>query len=241
MLTSLLHMLLYATHCVCAAPGGEPEAELLPPAARLDGAAPLACNAGIEQAREARLWCMKLLAQLLQAFPAPSHFAPYLPLLFAAAAPVMHRMHTHYTQSPAGLLVTVLAMAQQPATLPLLLDAPAELLPCVIRCIAARKCAPSVLDATLSLVEALLDQLPRATASRAGPPPPQLDAARAADTAAADAPAEPPSAAQAAASELLHAHMDTLLSQLLQRVRAKFGGDATTALSAAAMAGEQVS
>jgi len=239
LLTSLLHMLLYATHCVCAAPGGEPEAELLPPAARLDGAAPLACNAGIEQAREARLWCMKLLAQLLQAFPAPSHFAPYLPLLFAAAAPVMHRMHTHYTQSPAGLLVTVLAMAQQPATLPLLLDAPAELLPCVIRCIAARKCAPSVLDATISLVEALLDQLPRATASRAGPPPPQLDAARAADAAAADAPAEPPSAAQAAASELLHAHMDTLLSQLLQRVRAKFGGDATTALTAAAMAGEQ--
>ena len=115
MLTSLLHMLLYATHCVCAAPGGEPEAELLPPAARLDGAAPLACNAGIEQAREARLWCMKLLAQLLQAFPAPSHFAPYLPLLFAAAAPVMQRMHTHYTQSPAGLLVTVLAIAQQPA------------------------------------------------------------------------------------------------------------------------------
>ena len=89
MLTSLLHMLLYATHCVCAAPAGEPEAELLPPAARLDGAAPLACNAGIEQAREARLWCMKLLAQLLQAFPAPSHFAPYLPLLFAAAAPCM--------------------------------------------------------------------------------------------------------------------------------------------------------
>ena len=233
MLTSLLHMLLYATHCVCAAPGGEPEAELLPPAARLDGAAPLACNAGIEQAREARLWCMKLLAQLLQAFPAPSHFAPYLPLLFAAAAPVMLRMHTHYTQSPAGLLATVLAMAQQPATLPLLLDAPAELLPCVIRCIAARKCAPSVLDATLSLVEALLDQ----RGHRVARPRRRSSTQRAADAAAADAPAEPPSAAQAAASSCC-THMDTLLSQLLQRVRAKFGGDAA-ALTAAAMAGEQ--
>ena len=74
------------------------------------------------------------LAQvLLLAFPAPSHFEAYLPLIFAAAAPMMHRMHTHYTQSPAGLLCTVLAMAQQPATLPLLLDAPAELLPCVLR------------------------------------------------------------------------------------------------------------
>jgi U3 small nucleolar RNA-associated protein 20 len=237
-------MLLYATHCVCVAPGGEAEAELLPPAARLDGTAPLACNVGIEQAREARLWCMKLLAQMLQAFPAPSHFAPYLPLLFGAAAPVMHRMHTHYTQSPAGLLVTVLAMAQQPATLPLLLDAPTELLPCVIRCISARKCAPSVLDATLSLVEALLDQLPRATAPRAGHPSLQYNAAHAAaaaDAAAADAdaPAEPTSAPQAAASELLHAHMDTLLSQLLQRIRAKFGGDATKALTATAMVGDQ--
>ena len=240
LLTSLLHMLLYATHCVCVAPGGEPEAELLPPAARLDGGAPLACNVGIEQAREARLWCMKLLAQMLQAFPSPSHFAPYLPLLFAAAAPVMHRMHTHYTQSPAGLLVTVLAMAQQPATLPLLLDAPTELLPCVIRCISARKCAPSVLDATLSLVEALLDQLPKATAARAGHPSLQHNAAHAAAAAAAaDAPAEPPSAPQAAASELLHAHMDTLLSQLLQRIRAKFGGDATKALTASAMVGDQ--
>ena len=66
---------------------------------------------------------------------------------FDAATPVLRRMHTHYTQSPAGLLATLLVMAQQPATLPLLRDAPSELLPCVYRCISSPRCAQSVLDA----------------------------------------------------------------------------------------------
>ena len=63
---ALSHLLLYATHCVCQMDGSDEEAHLLPADSRLDPATP--ANLDLIQAREARLWSMKLLALYLQAF-----------------------------------------------------------------------------------------------------------------------------------------------------------------------------
>ena len=70
---------------------------------------------------------------------------------------MLERLHTHYTQSPSGLLSALVVMTQQRETLELLKLAEVPVLPCVYKCLAAVKVHPSVVEAVLSIVEALLD------------------------------------------------------------------------------------
>ena len=70
---------------------------------------------------------------------------------------MLERLHTHYTQSPSGLLSALVVMTQQRETLELLKLAEVPVLPCVYNCLAAVKVHPSVVEAVLSIVEALLD------------------------------------------------------------------------------------
>ena len=101
---ALSHLLLYATHCVCQMDGSDEEAHLLPADSRLDPATP--ANLDLIQAREARLWSMKLLALYLQAF-ATSTGEELAPLMRPSIA--SHRCtsgYTHHTQSPAGCFRT---------------------------------------------------------------------------------------------------------------------------------------
>ena len=179
-LAAFASLLVHATHVACAAPGADAaQGALLPAAARLtaaDGSLLGAAAAAslpegerltLAQAREARLWCMKLLAALLRALPTYD-FRRWMPIVFGCAAPVLGRLATHYTQSANGLLTTLLTMVEEPATLPLLALAPAPVLPPVYATIAARRLAPAVLDTLLAIVEALLRHA-RASAPAAAP------------------------------------------------------------------------
>ena len=176
------HLLLYATHCVCTydtptiddngvATGGGDEAALLPPEASLGSDVPAVLN--LLQAREARLWSIKLFGLCLQAF-ATCDLTRVTHLTFTCTTPILKRLPTHYTQSPAGLLVTVLTLVQQPATIALLDHSPTPVLPCVYATLAAPRVAKTVVETVLSIVEAMLDHARRR----------QLALAKAADLAA---------------------------------------------------------
>ena len=170
-LSAASHLLLYATHCVCQMDGSDEEAHLLPADSRLDPATP--ANLDLIQAREARLWSMKLLALYLQAFSTSTgeELAPLMSVSFHCLTPMLKRLHTHYTQSPAGLLSVLLVIALQPATIRYFELSPVPVLPCVYAALAAPKCAKPVVETILSLVEALLDlterRSPKAAASAA--------------------------------------------------------------------------
>ena len=135
------------------APNAE-EGALLPPSAHL-GASVRAVLTLVE-AREARLWVIKAWSIVMQAFPS-APLAPTAALVFRCVRPMLERLHTHYTQSPSGLLSALVVMTQQRETLELLKLAEVPVLPCVYKCLAAVKVHPSVVEAVLSIVEALLD------------------------------------------------------------------------------------
>ena len=251
LLASTLHLLLFTTHCVCHAEGHDAsEAALLPTDAALDSPTTMT----LIQAREGRLWAIKLLTLLQTTFD-DFDYTPFMPLLFACLSPVLQRLHTHYTQSPAGLLSMLLVMVEQPTTLKLLHFAPpsAPVLPSVYAMLSATSCAKTVSDTVLSIVEALLDHIDSSKKSAA--------AAAAAVTASGDeqsadagsedgmdteeadstrtssvelvAEAEGQAVTAAMAEELLLAHMPRLLEDLHRRLKGKFGGDAVKALAAA--------
>lgn len=186
LLAALEHMFLFCSHCACAAEGAADGT----PTPTLPTEAPLALidpsplvTLPPAQAREERLWCLKVLKLLLGAIPPPAlEYGGFMRTFWGCAAPVLRRLHTHHTQSPAGLLSLLLQMARERETLPLLADAtergaggaqaPLEVLPCVYACLAAPKCAKSVLEAVLELVEALLAHSRRelTTGDEAAPP-----------------------------------------------------------------------
>ena len=158
---AISHLLLYVTHCACTSVGtsvgvaganassdadqasqasqtgeeGE-EGPLLPPELRLGASVPATLT--LQQAREARLWSMKLLNLCLQAF-SDCDLVLLMRLALGCLAPVLRRLHTHYTQSPAGLLSTLLILVEQPATLCYLELSTTPVLPCVFSALSAPK------------------------------------------------------------------------------------------------------
>jgi len=67
-----------------------------------------------------RGWAVKLLCKLVSLSPRTKaatvihtdQLAAAMPATFACLTPLMHRLHTHYTQSPTGGLSLLLLLAQ---------------------------------------------------------------------------------------------------------------------------------
>ncbi|KAL3930141.1 MAG: hypothetical protein SGPRY_001667 [Prymnesium sp.] len=196
------------------------------------------------QAREARLWCVKLLTQLLLTFP-EHDFSPLAPAFFSCLQPMLVRLSSHYTQSAPGVLTLLQVIVQQSSTLPLLNLSPLSPLPCAYAMLAARAVAPAVVDVVLSLVEALLDHIDQGKSELTSHPTPEEEIAdvesnisnKQSQTASGrDGEGEGEAYRQqvtAGAERLLHEHMPALLSHLHSRLKCKFSGDASKALAAA--------
>ena len=162
LLAALQHLMLYATHCVCSA-GNHDDAEaenvpsaegvLLPNQYRLEPQ--VATTLTLVQAREARLWATKLFGLFVQAFPTDD-LTLATRVVLGCLTPVLQRLHTHYTQSPAGVLNAVHLLVQQPSTLSLLELSATPVLPCAYATLSAPRCAQPVLDTVIGIIEALL-------------------------------------------------------------------------------------
>lgn len=196
------------------------------------------------QAREARLWCVKLLTQLLLTFP-EHDFSPLAPAFFSCLQPMLVRLASHYTQSAPGVLTLLQVIVQQSATLHLLKLSPLSPLPCAYAMLAARAVAPAVVDVVLSLVEALLDHIDQGKSELTSHPTPEEEIVDVESTISdkqsqtaggRDGEGEREGFRQQVAEgaeRLLHEHMPALLSHLHSRLKCKFAGDASKALAAA--------
>ena len=154
LLASISHLLVYATHCICfdswatASATPSEEGALLPARVTLEPKVEVTLT--LVQAREARLWAIKVFSLCLQAFPTAA-LGPAASVLFSCCSPILQRLSTHYTQSPSGLLSALVVLSGHAATLPLLeaseIDSEIAVLPSVFAMLSAPRVARPVVEA----------------------------------------------------------------------------------------------